>query len=291
MASSTAAGCCIRRTAVRSPIRWASSCPPASRRWQKPWRLGSRLRQRRAVAGEAVRPLDVGTRRRAAVSAAATHRPPEAHAAPRARPRRPRPICASARSAISRPFLRPDVGTHEGQGRNIITAPGTNGMLLPGNCKILLGRLPGDAKAAIKPHEGLAGEWQQIEIIVRGNTMIHMLNGQVMSITVDDDPVAHRWASFRCSSRAAARSGTGTFTSRDRTSRWTCRNSARALRERRPCQSESNPRITKGRLASGPLVVIQLWSWQRFPRKTDAQGPAQMERRFRRPHSRPLVWS
>jgi hypothetical protein len=88
------------------------------------------------------------------------------------------------------------VGTHEGQGRNIITAPGTNGMLLPGNCKILLGRLPGDAKAAIKPHEGLAGEWQQIEIIVRGNTMIHMLNGQVMSITVDDDPVAHRWASF-----------------------------------------------------------------------------------------------
>ena len=79
---------------------------------------------------------------------------------------------------------------YEGQGRNIITAPGTIGMLLPGNCKILLGKLPGDAKAAIKPHQGLAGEWQQIEIIVRGNTMIHMINGQVMSITVDDDPVA-----------------------------------------------------------------------------------------------------
>ena len=79
---------------------------------------------------------------------------------------------------------------YEGQGRNIITAPGTIGMLLPGNCKILLGKLPGDAKAAIKPHQGLDGEWQQIEIIVRGNTMIHMINGQVMSITVDDDPVA-----------------------------------------------------------------------------------------------------
>jgi hypothetical protein len=79
---------------------------------------------------------------------------------------------------------------YEGQGRNIITAPGTIGMLLPGNCKILLGKLPGDAKAAIKPHQGLDGEWQQIEIIVRGNTMIHVLNGQVMSITVDDDPVA-----------------------------------------------------------------------------------------------------
>ena len=79
---------------------------------------------------------------------------------------------------------------YEGQGRNIITAPGTIGMLLPGNCKILLGKMAGDAKAAIKPHQGLDGEWQQIEIIVRGNTMIHIINGQVMSITVDDDPVA-----------------------------------------------------------------------------------------------------
>jgi hypothetical protein len=79
---------------------------------------------------------------------------------------------------------------YEGQGRNIITVPGTIGMLVPGNCKILLGKLPGDAKAAIKPHQGLDGEWQQIEIIVRGNTMIHMINGQVMSVTVDDDPVA-----------------------------------------------------------------------------------------------------
>ncbi len=79
---------------------------------------------------------------------------------------------------------------YEGQGRNIITAPGTIGMLLPGGCKILLGRLPGDAKAAIKPHQGLAGEWQQVEIIARGNTMIHMLNGQVMSVTIDDDPAA-----------------------------------------------------------------------------------------------------
>jgi hypothetical protein len=79
---------------------------------------------------------------------------------------------------------------YEGQGRSIITAPGTIGMLLQGNCKILLGKLSGDPKAAIKPHQGLAGEWQQVEIIVRGNTVIHMINAQVMSITVDDDPVA-----------------------------------------------------------------------------------------------------
>ena len=79
---------------------------------------------------------------------------------------------------------------YEGQGRNIITAPGTIGMLLPGNCKILLGTLSTDAKAAIKPHQGLAGEWQQVEVIVRGNTMTHMINGHVMSITIDDDPAA-----------------------------------------------------------------------------------------------------
>jgi 3-keto-disaccharide hydrolase len=79
---------------------------------------------------------------------------------------------------------------YEGQGRNIITSPGNIGMLLPGSCKILLGKVAGDAKAAIKPHKGLDGEWQQIEIIVRGTTMIHILNGQVMSVTVDDDPIA-----------------------------------------------------------------------------------------------------
>jgi hypothetical protein len=79
---------------------------------------------------------------------------------------------------------------YEGQGRNIITAPGTIGMLLPGGCKILLGTINPDPKSAVKPHQGLDGEWQQIEVIVRGNTMVHMINGQVMSVTIDDDPAA-----------------------------------------------------------------------------------------------------
>ena len=79
---------------------------------------------------------------------------------------------------------------YEGQGRNIITSPGTIGMLLPGNCKILLGTITADPKAAVKPHQGLDGEWQQIEIIARGNTLTHIINGQVMSITIDDDPLA-----------------------------------------------------------------------------------------------------
>ena len=79
---------------------------------------------------------------------------------------------------------------YEGQGRNIITSPGTIGMLLPGACKILLGTINPDPKSAVKPHQGLDGEWQQIEIIARGNTLVHIINGQVMSVTIDDDSSA-----------------------------------------------------------------------------------------------------
>jgi hypothetical protein len=34
-------------------------------------------------------------------------------------------------------------------------------------------------------------DWNQYEIIARGGTMIHILNGQVMAVYIDDDP-AHR---------------------------------------------------------------------------------------------------
>jgi 3-keto-disaccharide hydrolase len=40
-----------------------------------------------------------------------------------------------------------------------------------------------DLRAYIKP-----GEWNQYEIIADGNTMIHILNGHVMSIFIDNDP-------------------------------------------------------------------------------------------------------
>jgi len=32
------------------------------------------------------------------------------------------------------------------------------------------------------------GDWNQMHVIARGNTLIHMLNGHVMSIFIDDDP-------------------------------------------------------------------------------------------------------
>jgi hypothetical protein len=31
-------------------------------------------------------------------------------------------------------------------------------------------------------------DWNEVHLIVRGNTMIHMVNGHVMSVVVDDDP-------------------------------------------------------------------------------------------------------
>jgi hypothetical protein len=42
----------------------------------------------------------------------------------------------------------------------------------------------------VKPHNGLQGEWQQVQIIARGNTLVHVLNGQVISVTIDDDPAS-----------------------------------------------------------------------------------------------------
>jgi|SRR4029434_5333302 len=34
----------------------------------------------------------------------------------------------------------------------------------------------------------LSGEWQQVQVIARGNTLVHVLNGQVITVTIDDDP-------------------------------------------------------------------------------------------------------
>ena len=47
---------------------------------------------------------------------------------------------------------------------------------------------PDDLKAVIKP-----GEWNQVEIIADGNTLVQMINGRIMAVLVDTDP-AHSQA-------------------------------------------------------------------------------------------------
>ena len=54
----------------------------------------------------------------------------------------------------------------------------------PGKKPTLLGTLGSsdDLKAVIKP-----GEWNQVEVIADGNTLIHIVNGRIMAVLVDTD--------------------------------------------------------------------------------------------------------
>jgi hypothetical protein len=79
---------------------------------------------------------------------------------------------------------------YEGQGRGIVNPPGGMVLLLPGNCAARIGTVAADPTVAIKPHRGLDGEWQQIQVIARGNTLVHLINGQVIAVTIDDNTAA-----------------------------------------------------------------------------------------------------
>ena len=78
---------------------------------------------------------------------------------------------------------------YEGQGRGIVNPPGGLVQLLAGK-QNRIGTVNPNAAAAVKPHNGLKGEWQQVQILARGNTLVHVLNGQVITVTVDDDPTS-----------------------------------------------------------------------------------------------------
>jgi 3-keto-disaccharide hydrolase len=78
---------------------------------------------------------------------------------------------------------------YEGQGRGIVNPPGGIVELVTGR-QNRIGTVNANPKAAIKPHNGLQGDWQQVQIIARGNTLVHVLNGQVVTLSLDDDPTA-----------------------------------------------------------------------------------------------------
>src|SRR4029079_12854004 len=61
---------------------------------------------------------------------------------------------------------------YEGQGRGIVMSPGAMVELLPNRVTARLGTVAETPVDLIKPHQGLAGEWQQIKIIERGNKLI-----------------------------------------------------------------------------------------------------------------------
>ena len=79
---------------------------------------------------------------------------------------------------------------YEGQGRGIVNPPGGIVQLLPSGQNIRIGAAAENPTQFIKPHKGLAGEWQQVQIVARGNTLVHMINGQVITISIDDNPAA-----------------------------------------------------------------------------------------------------
>jgi hypothetical protein len=79
-------------------------------------------------------------------------------------------------------------GLYEGQGRGIVNLPGGVVMMLPERRLLRVGSTTATPTTAVKPHQGASGEWQQVEIIARGNTLIHVVNGQLITVSVDEDP-------------------------------------------------------------------------------------------------------
>jgi hypothetical protein len=74
---------------------------------------------------------------------------------------------------------------YEERGRQFLALRGQATQVLEGKKARAIGTLEsGDAlKALIK-----SNDWNQVHIIARGHTFIHIVNGHVMAVTVDDDP-------------------------------------------------------------------------------------------------------
>jgi hypothetical protein len=82
-------------------------------------------------------------------------------------------------------FTRHTANNYEEKGRTFMALRGQMTRATDGGKRQVIGTL-GDYKEMTKfIREG--GEWNTVHIIARGNTLIHMLNGQVMSILIDDD--------------------------------------------------------------------------------------------------------
>jgi hypothetical protein len=76
---------------------------------------------------------------------------------------------------------------YEERGRGFLALRGQATQIAEGKKARAIGNIKSgdDAKGAIK-----VGDWNTLHIIAQGNTLIHILNGQVTSVVVDDDPKA-----------------------------------------------------------------------------------------------------
>jgi len=69
--------------------------------------------------------------------------------------------------------------------RGIIVWRGQAVQTLPGKTPQLVGTIGDRAQLGTYIHEG---DWNQYEIIARGPVILHILNGQLMAVLIDDDP-------------------------------------------------------------------------------------------------------
>ena len=72
---------------------------------------------------------------------------------------------------------------YEGQGRGVVANAGEMITLNPGGGRTVL-------RMADLPYQqyGKPDDWNQAQVIARGNTLVHLLNGHVFMVAVDDDP-------------------------------------------------------------------------------------------------------
>ena len=79
---------------------------------------------------------------------------------------------------------------YEERGRTFLAPRGTITYVATGQKPAVIASLGSgdDLKAFIKP-----GDWNEYHLIVRGNVLIHILNGHVMSETIDDDTVNRKF--------------------------------------------------------------------------------------------------
>ena len=73
---------------------------------------------------------------------------------------------------------------YEGQGRGTVGSVGDILLLGPNNARNIIGKVAENPWALW----GKPNDWNSVEIVARGNTIIHMLNGHVVLVGIDDDP-------------------------------------------------------------------------------------------------------